>query len=333
MIKKPSISSAGSFGCFPGDLSLLFNLIPPLVALGEEEEALLTLKQVAAIDDKQQPKIDEILAKHLPGKSLEGGSDEKLNFLQVEKILIVESDETTAAEVKEICAELGIAEILVAEDGEQAIAMIDDNEDIEIVIHEWRIPKLTGPLFLQRALEKVKKKVIFIVNSSLVEEQDQPFVREMGVAQISPKPVVKAEFKKMLIRTVQQDRRPTDQGAMERKMRQYLSERNIEEAEAIRSRFVDDAKVEPGAKFTIEAEFALYKNDYEKARLFAIEAIKNSGDSIFILNLLGKAMMHLREFAAALRCFEKAKSISPMNIERLCQIAEGAVGNGRCGKC
>ena len=33
-------------------------------------------------------------------------------------------------------------------------------------------------------------------------------------------------------------------------------------------------------------------------------------------------MMKLRDFTSALKCFEKAQSLSPLNIERLCQIAE-----------
>ena len=307
---------------FPGNTDLLFHLVPPLVAMEQSDEALITLKQIEMMDEELKPRVEETLAKHLEGRSFDDISNESPNFLKINKILVVEPEESVAKDLEEILSELGIPEIILVKDGEEAIKAIEDNEAIEIIIHEWRLPKLAGPMFLQRAQEKLEQKAIFVVNSSLVEEQDYPFVREMGVAQISSKPVSKGDFKKMLIRTIQQDRRPTDQAAMERKMRQFLSEKKIGEAEEIRERFTSDDQIEPGAKFTIEAEFALQKGEYEKARLFAIEAIKNSGDSIFILNLLGKTMMHLREFEVALKCFEKAKTISPMNIERLCQIAE-----------
>ena len=63
--------------------------------------------------------------------------------------------------------------------------------------------------------------------------------------------------------------------------------------------------------------------------MYAIEAIKSTTDSIMLLNLLGKIMMKSGDSYAALKCFEKAQDLSPMNIGRLCEIAEAQsdVGN------
>ncbi|MCX6124583.1 MAG: hypothetical protein NTV34_07510, partial [Proteobacteria bacterium] len=52
------------------------------------------------------------------------------------------------------------------------------------------------------------------------------------------------------------------------------------------------------------------------------ESLKGSGESIFALNILGKSLMVLRQFEAALKCFQKAQSMSPLNLERLVMIAE-----------
>jgi tetratricopeptide (TPR) repeat protein len=109
---------------------------------------------------------------------------------------------------------------------------------------------------------------------------------------------------------------------MERKMRQLLAERQFEEAARIKERYTSDATIGVGAKELIEAEFAYAFGDNEKARDFGIEAIKHAGESIFILNLLGKALINLREFETALKCFQKAQTLAPLNLERLCQIAE-----------
>src|SRR5690606_36006949 len=75
-------------------------------------------------------------------------------------------------------------------------------------------------------------------------------------------------------------------------------------------------------KRLIDAEFAFAEKDYIQARSHAIESLKASGDSILVLNLLGKILMQTGEHASALKCFEKAQNLSPRNIERLCSIAE-----------
>mgnify|MGYP003684584077 CR=1 FL=1 len=307
---------------FPGRIDQIFNTIPPLANLGRKEEAISILKQIKLIDSSQEEKIEKYLGDYLDGASLDGEGGDTANFLGVNKVLIVDSDEIVAKEVQSILGDLGIENVIISEDGESAIKELEENEDIDLVIQEWRIPKLTGPLFLQKALEKIKNPIPFVLLSSLVEDQDQHFVKEMGVAAIIPKPLNKEEFIKSIIWTVQQDRLPTEQSSMERKIRQFLDEKNISEAQSIKERYLADTSIQQGHKMLIEAEFYYIQKEYEKSRDFGIEAIKHVGDSIFVLNLLGKIMMNLREFDIALKCFEKAQAFAPMNLERLCQIAE-----------
>ena len=307
---------------FPGHVDQMMNLVPPLALLEKEEEALSTLKQIKLIDPDQDEKITELMEKYLEGKSIADIEGDAINFLHIRKVVVVDSDESVCIEVKSCFSKMGVEDVIICHDGEEAIEAVKENEEIDIVIHEWRIPKLTGPLFLQRAQDALPSKALFILLSSLIEEQDLPFVREMGVANTINKPLSSDSFTKDVIWTVQQDQMPTEQSAMERKMRAHLDAKELPAAEEIKSRFVGDHSIRIGAKQIIESEFAFYKGDYEKARDFAVEAVKNAGDSIFILNLLGKTMMHLRQFEVALRCFEKAKTIAPLNIERLCQIAE-----------
>lgn len=307
---------------YPGHIDLMFNLIPPLANLSREDEALAVLKQINLIDKSQEEKIEKYLSEYFEGKSINDAEGDEINFLGIKKVLIVDSDDAVIKEVTSVLNEMGVNEIVACNDGEAGVSAVKSNEDLDLIIQEWRLPKLAGPLFLQKAQEEISKTIPFVLISSLIEEQDTPFVKEMGVANIIKKPLKREEFAKAIIWTIQQDKMPTEQSAMERKMRQFLSERKMKEAEEIKERFIQDTTIKLGAKEVIEAEFAYENKDYSKARDFGIEAIKHAGDSIFILNLLGKTMMNLREFDIALRCFEKAQSIAPMNIERLCQIAE-----------
>lgn len=307
---------------FPGRLELMFNTVPALAKLERTEEALATLKQIQIIDPFQEEKINTYLADYLDGQNFGDAESQEYNFLGLRKILVVDSDDSVGSVVQEIFKSMGVEETIVCQNGEDGIKALEDNKDIDLIIQEWRIPKLTGPLFLQKAQEVSEQSIPVILVSSLIEEQDLPFVREMGVASHIPKPIHRDEFVKSVIWTIQQDRLPTEQSAMERKMRQFLGEKKIAEAQEIKTRYLEDSTIKIGAKQIIEAEFAYFQKEFEKARDFGIEAIKHSGDSIFILNLLGKTMMNLREFETALKCFEKAQALAPMNIERLCQIAE-----------
>ena len=79
---------------------------------------------------------------------------------------------------------MGVEDVIVCSDGEAGLEAIKGDEEIDLIIQEWRIPKLTGPLFLQKAQEEGKESVPVVLLGSLIEEQDTPFVKEMGVANI-----------------------------------------------------------------------------------------------------------------------------------------------------
>ncbi|RZA18463.1 MAG: hypothetical protein EOP10_21070, partial [Proteobacteria bacterium] len=117
-------------------------------------------------------------------------------------------------------------------------------------------------------------------------------------------------------------RRPTDKIALERKIRQSLSQKKFEEAEVTLNLYLADPAIGMGHKQLVRGELAYAKAEYEKARDFCVEAMKNGGESILVLNLLGKTMLQLRVLDTALKCFERAQKLAPQNIERLCQMAE-----------
>ncbi|WP_141730949.1 response regulator [Oligoflexus tunisiensis] len=306
----------------PGDLHQYLNLAVPLAKTGKEDEAKAILSQVRKIDASLGGAIKQICTTYLAGEDISQSSGSGMNMLGLKTAIILDSDTSIRSEIQTTLHEMGVESIHAFEDGLSAHEHIKQHNNPDIILQEWRVPKLTGPLFLQRAQEEGAKTTPVILVSSLVQKEDIPFVREMGVANTLQKPFQRKELVQSIIWTIQQDRQPTEQGSMERKMRQLLAERQFEEAAKIKERYISDATISVGSKELIEAEFAYAFGDNEKARDFGIEAIKHAGESIFILNLLGKAMINLREFETALKCFQKAQTLAPLNLERLCQIAE-----------
>jgi CheY-like chemotaxis protein len=306
----------------PGDLNQYLNLAVPLAKTGKVDEAKAILSQVKKIDASLDAAIKQICTTYLAGEDISQSSGGGLNMLGLKTAIILDSDTSIRTEIQAALQEMGVESIHAFEDGLSAHEHIKQHNNPDLILQEWRVPKLTGPLFLQRAQEEGARTTPVILVSSLVQKEDIPFVREMGVAHTLQKPFQRKDLVQSIFWTIQQDRQPTEQGSMERKMRQLLDEKQFEEAAKIKERYVADATISVGAKELIEAEFAYASGDNEKARDFGIEAIKHAGESIFILNLLGKALINLREFETALKCFEKAQTLAPLNLERLCQIAE-----------
>ena len=96
----------------------------------------------------------------------------------------------------------------------------------------------------------------------------------------------------------------------------------LEDAQAMINEYVSSAETPLARKRLVEAEIAFAKEDYSLARAAAFESLRLAGDTIILLNLLGKTFMKLADYQSALKCFNKAQKLSPRNVERLCDMAE-----------
>jgi CheY-like chemotaxis protein len=315
----------GLLDVYPGKPEILINLAAPQYHLGKQEAAKQTLAQVAMLDEKLTDQAKDV------GKSLfgadfalptqvDGGGG--ISILGAKSAIVIDSDDTVSTAVEETLKKLGVASIAKFSDGESAFAHIEKNPEPDLIIMEWRIPKLSGPLLIQRIRHHNFLNVPVVILSSLLKPDDMPLVREMSVAGILAKPINKDLFVPNLIWTMQQERLPTEHQVMERKIGQLLAAGRKDEANPMRATFLADPNVPMARKRVVEAKFAFANQEYQLARDAAIESLKLAGDSIIVLNLLGKTFMHLKDPVSALKCFKKAQDLSPQNIERLCEIAE-----------
>lgn len=318
----------------PGRTEILFDLAAAYRGAGRKSESIATLKQVELIQPDLAERAKQLKEDLLQGEAIDpdDGTGKGLNILNLHHVIYVDSDTALHAAFKETMASIGVENVQCFVDGEQALEHIKANPNPDLIVHEWRIPKVTGPLFVQRAKSEGAPSAIYLVVSSLVQKEDVPLLKEMGIADTVAKPFERHQLLKSLVWSVQQDRSPTDQGAMERKIRQLLKDKNFAGAIEVKNSYKLDPKIPMGAKAMIEAEFAYAERNYDRAKEYAVDALKRSGDSILVLNLLGKIFMNLRDFASALKCFEKAQTMAPLNIERLCTIAEVQSEMGNYGK-
>lgn len=309
---------------YPSNSSQLLNLAHAQHLAGQTDPAKITLKQASFIDSSMTQAVEKKATELFGSSDLTTQNSDQTagNVFGLQTVVIIDSDEGTRTSTKAIFEGLGVTDIKEYADGETAWKALNEGTEPGIIIMEWRIPQLTGPMLIQRIRSKGFLNVPIIIQSSLIKANDMSIIREMGVANLVQKPTERDTLLKAIIWTVQQDRMPTEHQTIENKIRVYLGAKNIVEAEALIIRYLAEPSISEGRKNVIRAELAYAKDQFEAARDFAIESLKGTTESIFALNILGKSLMTLRQFEAALKCFKKAQSLSPVNLERLVMIAE-----------
>ena len=309
----------------PGDIQTLLHLAEPQFHLGNQELARKTLRQVKLLDENLKEQVEKIAKNLFPNDPLDASAadiDDNINVTGANRAIIIDPDEASAKAVEEVLKSLGCPNIKHFSDGQVAWDYLEKNPEPELIFMEWRIPKLSGPSIIQRIRHHGFYNASIFIISSLIKTEDAPLLKEIGIANTIEKPLVRERFIPSLLHTIRQERLPTEQAVLERKINMLLNSDKIAEAEPLKIQILNDKSVPTGRKRLIEATFSLAKKDYDSARDAAFDALKLLGEQIEVLNVLGKTLMRLNNFESALKCFKKAQNISPNNIERLCLIAE-----------
>lgn len=119
------------------------------------------------------------------------------------RFLVVDDFKTMRAIVKRSLQQMGYTLIDEAEDGQQALEMLEkalaDKKPYECVVSDWNMPRLTGLELLRkvRAHESMKQLPFMLVTAE--NEQKQVVDAAMaGVSNYVVKPFTPAEFSKKL---------------------------------------------------------------------------------------------------------------------------------------
>lgn len=256
-------------------------------------------------------------------------SGEKQDILGIRSCLLVEPHAATRAAVEKLLLQLGIAEVVPFAEADAALQWLKEKNKPELVIFEWRLGSLPGPIFVQRLRELIGLgKPVTVMNKDL-SERDMPILREMGVTDRIKKPIETHKFLQDVIWIIHQDRAPSEPFILLQKIRQAMLDQNYEQLANYTKRYMDSPKASPSDKLLLQAELAYFRGQYAHAKSLAIETLKSGPARVEILNLLGKTLMRLRDFESALTCLENAEIMSPKNVQRICDIAEAHLEMGQ----
>ena len=305
---------------FPTSPFAVFNLAQNQFALNKREDALRTLGHAKASDIPGWEKFAK--------EQLNDGEEVQLR-LQVKRILVVDPDESIQNQIRETLGRYtDKVDIRFETNGETAIKWLEGNSNIDLIIQEWRIPGLTGHVFRQRTRQVTSRVIPVVVLSSLLKKDDVPILNEMSVSTGIEKPIEEKSFIKALFNALVQHSSPTTPKWIERKIQEKLNLKDSRGVQKLYKRLSEHPGCTDDQRYYIQALRFYHAEDYESARLLCAKAIQYGGDQVKTFTLLGRCLNNLREFAGAVKCFEKAQSLSPKNIERLCELAEAQVEAG-----
>ena len=311
----------GLLTLFPGDCEFLLRMAPYLEKIGEIDQAKNILKQVKMIDESRVEEVDKLSQELFEEVlSIEDLKSSDINILGVENAVIVDPDEGIRNDIKALLEDFGVKNIGDFKDGKEAWESMKNHDEPDLIIMEWRIPKVSGPVLLQRIRDKFPAAPV-VVLTKLIADEDKPLIQELGIESIQHKPINIEDFKKDIIFLKQQESLPTDTSILERKIKQFLKARKLSEATQLRDQYLASRDIAEIDKKRIRAEFHFFNEEYLEARNLAIDAIKADPESLYLLNFIGKCLMKLKDFQAAVLCFKKAQAISPQNVDRICEIA------------
>lgn len=238
-------------------------------------------------------------------------------------VAVIDPDEGVHMSVRGVLSQMGVPTIQSFYDGASAWEWIKKTPGIDLVIMEWKLPKLTGPFLIQRIRQNKHAQFPIVVCSSLVKEEDVALLDEFFVSKTFFKPVDSSKLLSILQWCKQQENKPTELNVSERKIIDALKQNLIEPARKLQVSYNQNIHATQARKNYVEALFKYFEKDFARARdLLQVSTDQVTRDTLPMVNLLGRSLLQLGEFKQALRYFQKAIAINPRNIERLCDISE-----------
>ncbi len=300
---------------------LLLHLAEAQILGGRLDDGVAALKRAQFYDRKLEKKALALLTRY--GQSESRDREMAKGALPFKNAVIVDQDTAIIRALTEALHRGGVKEIVTFEDGMVAWEAMRTMREPSLLISEWRMQGLTGPALIQRMRGYGFIDVPIVILSSLLKPTDGGLLTEMSVANVIAKPLAKADLLTALEWTAIQERLPSEIRSMERRILAMLKAGKRQAAQRLKDVYMVHEEVSLGEQKYMDAEFYFDQGQYQEAKLAAIESIKLLGKSSLLpLNLLGKCLLKLKDFDAALRILEQARQISPENLGRILDLAE-----------
>ena len=90
---------------------------------------------------------------------------------KLRKLLVIDDDQKLVGYYRELLSPYGF-EILIANDGEQAIPLVEENPDIELVILDLAMPRMDGRQWLRWFRDKRAESPVIVISGYKLDPDD-----------------------------------------------------------------------------------------------------------------------------------------------------------------
>ncbi|MCX6128141.1 MAG: response regulator, partial [Proteobacteria bacterium] len=314
---------------YPGNPAYLLELAHANLALGKDDIGRILLQQAKMSGTLPAERIravcQEFFSTDEPPEESQQFLAEHLGF---RSCLVVDPTPESLAAIKKTLEQLGFHNVICHADPVSALKWLRQNKKIDLIISEWKLPQLPGPVFLYKLRNKLGLDIPLLIINEAIEEKEIPLLNELGASRLLRKPIDPQLMSRDIIWILQQHTNPTEPSVIRQKLRLASQRQDLIETKKLKQLYLSLPTLLEGDKLLIEAQVALDTGCFLHAKKHALAAMKKGGDFKESMEILGKSLMKLREFDAALRCLANVSIIAPLNVSHLCDIAECQLEKG-----
>jgi DNA-binding response OmpR family regulator len=92
--------------------------------------------------------------------------------LKLRKLLVIDDDQKLVGYYRELLTPYGF-EVLIAHDGQDAIPLVEDNPDIQLVILDLSMPRMDGRQWLRWFRDQRRESPVIIITGYKLEPADE----------------------------------------------------------------------------------------------------------------------------------------------------------------
>ncbi len=307
---------------YPGSSRQLISLAEAQFLSGKKTEALGILAQLKIIEPKSESAAKRLVNKHCKAGEDQSLSNNPYNVFGLKTVVLIDPDSDMLQFMAELFESVGVKETLSFEGGDEAWSWLSENPEPDLIVQEWRITGVTGPLLIQRIRGAGLLQVPILVTSSLMEQADIPLALEMGIDHVINKPFEASDFLRSVVWVLQQKALPTEARTFETKIRRCIDSGKKEEALRLLGLVQEDPRIPEQKKDLMHAEVCYAHGELPEARRLCSEALSSAESDVNGLNLLAKILIEYKDFESAAVALEQAQKLCPMNVSRLVKMAE-----------
>jgi tetratricopeptide (TPR) repeat protein len=250
-------------------------------------------------------------------------------------IIVVDDDPDVIKQMDKIFQKMGIKNYKGFLRAESAIQELESNPTpYDIVFVDVRMPVISGIALVQHIKTHPDKKIrdcfcIPLVGS--IGKEDKAIISEFHFFETITKPISEKIFLARFEEFEDQQKNPESDRNFQKEFKNALLGKQFKQAEEL---ILPRLKKEPNSVrfLTLYAELLLRANDTKKAEEFLNKILQIDSNHIPALNLISKVYIKTDRFEDAMIVLEKAKLLSPHNVERLLVMGELNLGNGEAEK-